>query len=301
LAILEKQAASLGELIECAIAIARAWTPNIIDPQELWYRGQSRASFPLLPGLYRPHIRKLNYDEFGLFERFKMLALPHCRSRPVDDWEWYFLSQHYGLPTRLLDWSESLFAAAYFAIAESILKGTRLDVDMRLLRGREASSFGPDSPVVWMMDAGTLNLVVTGDDNPYLPGGRKTTDYLPKEIQKQNKNNRRPLALLPVRANDRINAQQGMFTIHGHECMPLEALALSASRFRLARIVLDSANLSHLWEELQVAGTTKLGLFPSIETAAEHARWIMQSATSSAIVRAKKKKKSGPKKPPKKR
>jgi len=37
--------------------------------------------------------------------------------------EWYFLMQHHGAPTRLLDWSEGSLAALYFAIRERGSKG----------------------------------------------------------------------------------------------------------------------------------------------------------------------------------
>ena len=32
------------------------------------------------------------------------------------NWDLLFKMQHYGVPTRLLDWSENLLAAAYFAL-----------------------------------------------------------------------------------------------------------------------------------------------------------------------------------------
>jgi len=44
--------------------------------------------------------------------------------RPENKWEWYFLMQHYGAPTRLLDWSDGalVLVALYFALAVAVIK-----------------------------------------------------------------------------------------------------------------------------------------------------------------------------------
>jgi len=61
-----------------------------------------------LPKLYR----KKNYNENYLLQEFRRKA-PGFVSNDIpkrnETDQWLYLAQHYGLPTRLLDWSENFF------------------------------------------------------------------------------------------------------------------------------------------------------------------------------------------------
>jgi FRG domain-containing protein len=83
---------------------------------QYWFRGHAFAGWKLVPSVHR------NYDaqgEHNLMARFRLAAPTRYEKCPeLQDWaSWSSLMQHYGLPTRLLDWSGSLLAGASDSLA----------------------------------------------------------------------------------------------------------------------------------------------------------------------------------------
>ncbi|OKL42977.1 FRG domain-containing protein [Pseudovibrio exalbescens] len=138
------------------------------------YRGQSRSG-NLLPSIAR-HMPNWNSTriEQQMISKLREVGAPHISAKE-SDWEVLVKAQHYGLKTRLLDWTSNPLAALWFA-CNSVLSHNR------------AYTY------VYMLD--TRNL----DMQPDLALG-------PWDQEKTR-------VYRPVRNNPRIIAQNGYFTVH---------------------------------------------------------------------------------------
>jgi hypothetical protein len=90
----------------------------------LVYRGQ-REDTRLAPKLSRLRPRDMTRAELErvMVNEFIRTAPPHLDIVPASTVEWLAVAQHYGMATRLLDWTLNPLAALWFAVARKPGKG----------------------------------------------------------------------------------------------------------------------------------------------------------------------------------
>jgi hypothetical protein len=94
------------------------------------FRGEPATTYELRPAAGREGTehpaRTLNYDvehERVALRRFRHDAQPFVGFQLHSDLEWLAIAQHHGMPTRLLDWTESILVAAFFAVEHAGSEG----------------------------------------------------------------------------------------------------------------------------------------------------------------------------------
>jgi hypothetical protein len=239
---------SLAKFLELTEEVHSAWGPHGPDSADPWYRGLSNAEFKLTPGWYRCGEELLEaVSESSIWDEFRRRSAPLLdRAKPTNHWEWYFLMQHYGLPTRLLDWSEVSLVGLYFAVGD--WKGL----------GSQASL---TDAVVWMLDPSYLNEWSTKQPSVL----QYEHPLLSKSLSHKSELwPRWPIALMPVYNSPRLAAQRGMFTIHGSDPRPIESMLPENVDPRVYRIGIPAYSVVKIRESLRLAGITDVSIFPEI-------------------------------------
>jgi hypothetical protein len=246
------QITDLGNFIKAVHSIVDDWTlPGADWYPMLWFRGHGDANWTLEPGQYRlpppgDSVGADWYNERTLLSEFKFRAplyLPF--PPPQTDWEWLFVMQHYGLPTRLLDWTESSLIALYFALRDNA---------------------GRSDAVVWVLNPWWLNKQSLGEFEIPHAGDARLNDWAPEISGERPVHGVLPVAIKPLQASPRIRSQKGFFTIHGTEHLTLDRIASSVEASGgLRRLTIPRRRVADMKRDLSMAGITETTIFPELE------------------------------------
>jgi hypothetical protein len=88
--------------------------------KRLWCRGQVQKDWAIQPGIYRGDFHPINEKdrfefEYHLNQEFISLSGPNIKGSETEE-ELYFLQQHYGMRTRLVDWTNNPLIALWFSV-----------------------------------------------------------------------------------------------------------------------------------------------------------------------------------------
>lgn len=240
----ETEINSIGQLIERL----QEHVGEYVSP--VWFRGHSVSDWRLEPKLMR--IDPLPSETYYL-NRFKQDASIILSHQPKGEFEWMFLMQHYGVPTRLLDWSESPLTALYFAINSDVDKAGALWILLPSELNKK-SNYRPD-----------YEFEIPSFEDEHLKG------YLPSTIAGENKSKLFPMAAIAPRNSPRMQSQQGVFTICHRQNIPIEdAGAEGNPRDHIWKYIIPPEAKATFKKELQWLGISRFQLFPELESLSQN-------------------------------
>src|SRR4030067_1702614 len=235
-----------------------------INTNLLWYRGCNISKNNLIPSLYR-HKEYSTIDQFldmesKIINKFKERSTPFLESSLSNDIEDLFLMQHFGVPTRLLDWTENPFIAMYFALTiKSNPNNTTDDAIIWIL-----------NPINWnqtvLSHLSYKGGVISIYDNEI--GGYKPNDVM----------NSKPIAIYGKYNSPRIVAQRGVFTLFGRDTQPMEEIYKSGSfpPDCIIKLLVPSNKVDDMLKSIIKIGFSDSVVFPDLDGLSKEIKRIFE-------------------------
>lgn len=235
------------------------------DSSAIWFRGTGNSNYTLSPSIHRHNqitdSAQLFNIENKLITRFKERSVPYLTHRLEDAWELLFLMQHYGMPTRLLDWTENPLIALFFALSSAT---------------KNSAGAYENNAAVWILSPAKWNRSVF-KHNSYQGGAMSPTEnmvssYAPaKEYQYMHEH---PVALLGIHNSPRIVAQRGSFCLFGKSLQPMEKIYADHSfeEDTLNKIIIPAEKITEILNKLTWMGITDAVIYPDLEGLAKETK-----------------------------
>ena len=244
--------------------------------EKFLFRGLADSKFKLTPGIYRETVTQLEKrsisnktytsysDGISILQRFIQEASPFIKDIGDTDYlKWAMLAQHYGVPTRLLDWTANPLVALYFACVDMD------DVDA----------------AIWIYHANNYNRFLHADWNK--GENKKTIGELASLLIQEDKNDilpKKPMILNPYYLDQRMAMQSSRFMVWGTEEASLDDVVTAEYYMEIppedqgwreygdkqekqfvfcVKIMAD--NKQHIVRQLESIGVSGKTIFPGLE------------------------------------
>lgn len=218
----------------------------------LWWRGHSMSRWSLVPRVHRQGVdiqrEKYGYNEFRQMAASRYRDIPNSADYPG----WLTLMQHYGLPTRLLDWSRSALIALYFAVEDESTHHT--------------------SGSISALNPRTLNHQFSNENIFYTAAADKVQESCRAAFAGEE-SMISCLAFAPHERDLRMMTQQTRVTIQSTDT-PIENYDNCENFLRV--FLVPAAAKHDLRRQLYQLGFGRKEVFPDLDNLAKHIRWFQK-------------------------
>lgn len=236
------------------------------------YRGHSDENYKLIPGVLRYEVINdgkslrscFSTFEFDILNDFIAESNRFVNSIDSNDYKgWLEIAQHYGVPTRLLDFTENPLISLYFACVHN------LDKD----------------GVVWLINEYAFNQIIANNYGPmlikdlmFIINSIITNEILmPQGISKYEY----PLIYKPYYREERMNLQSSLFMLWGHNQRELEELmpknymnldSIPNPESIMGKIKIPREEKQNILAQLNMMGINEKSIYPGLDGIGKYIR-----------------------------
>lgn len=275
------KANSVSEIVDL-ISKEFQFLKNDDEVFNLWFRAEnSNVKTPLIPNSYRK-IYQLGDNKSNLIDAknienditasFIRQSIMYLNEKRIvqNSWNIYFLMQHYGLSTRLLDWTESALIALYFGLKN---EENNEDIKLWILAPHRLNE--NTSKILFQPIARSFSTIYF----PEFSNRRELFDatkrinldelhrkYLKMDFADESDDITEdfyPLAIYPYLFDERMKTQQSCFTIFGNKMNGI--LESPQKESFLSHILINGKNKKTILEELRWLGVSEQNIYPGLD------------------------------------